>query len=146
MCTFSFCINPCSLNSSRTTLRHLATVSFRSQLKDNKTKKESPQIFRYDLYSEVLSENKKNWFLHTQESGFLCFWLYLRDVLKLEKLRTHFFKCHWSLAHEISKIFDNIYQICIVCIGVSPPSSKTPPLSSLPSPPLNLQTVQAPPF
>ena len=39
------------------------------------------------------------------------------------------------------------YQITIVCIGVSPPSnppSSSPPLSFLPSPRVNLQTVQAP--
>ena len=34
----------------------------------------------------------------------------------------------------------------IVCIGVSTSLSKTPPPSFLPSPPLNLQTVQTPLF
>ena len=74
--------------------------------------------------------------------------------------------CEWQFAANFSQIFafptpDNSLMTKylaqnkvsyfnkgpIVCTGVSTPPSKTPPPSFLPSPPLNLQTVQAsPPF
>ena len=69
---------------------NLVTVSFRTQLKVNETKKGSPQIFGCDLYAELLSK-----------SCFFYFWQCPRDVLKLEKLRiVSKKKCHLPLTRE----------------------------------------------